>query len=74
MRTLILVYLISFMGLVMAGGGVWGLFRLVFGKNKPVPWRYYVMAIVMISGGITMLGIAQALRLLLGIILEGVLD
>ncbi|MFZ1186327.1 MAG: hypothetical protein WAO14_23605, partial [Pseudolabrys sp.] len=74
MRTLILVYLISFMGLVMAGGGVWGLFRLVFGKNKTVPWRYYVMAIAMISGGITMLGIAQALRLLLGIILEGVLD
>ena len=32
------------------------------------------MAIAMISGGITMLGIAQALRLLLGIILEGVLD
>ena len=28
MRTLILAYLISFMGLVMAGGGVWGLFRL----------------------------------------------
>jgi hypothetical protein len=32
------------------------------------------MATAMISGGITMLGIAQALRLLLGIILEGVLD
>ena len=32
MRTLILVYLISFMGLVIAGGSVWGLFRLVFGK------------------------------------------
>ena len=68
MRTLILAYLIGFMGLVMAGGGVWGLFRLVLGKNKPVPWRYYVMAIAMISGGITMLGIAQALRLIVGII------
>ena len=63
MRTLILAYLISFMGLVMAGGGVWGLFRLVPSKN--------VMAFAMISGGIAMLGIAQVLRLLVAIILEG---
>ena len=34
MRTIILSYVIAFMGLVMAGGGVWGLFRLVFGKNR----------------------------------------
>ena len=68
MRTIILA---NVMGFVMAIGGVWGLFRLVFGKNRPVPWRYYVMAFAMISGGITMLGIAQALRLLVGIILEG---
>ena len=70
-RTIILAYVIAFLGLVMAIGGVWGLFRLVFGKNRPVPWRYYVMAIAMISGGIAMLGIAQVLRLLVGIILEG---
>jgi hypothetical protein len=69
MRTIILAYLISFMDLVMAGGGVWGLFRLVPSKNRPAPWRYYVMAFAMISGGITMLGIAQALRLLVRIIL-----
>ena len=71
MRTIILAYVIAFLGLLMAIGGVWGLFRLVFGKNRPVPWRYYVMAIAMISGGIAMLGIAQVLRLLVGIILEG---
>ncbi|MGA7388046.1 MAG: hypothetical protein WA322_07700 [Pseudolabrys sp.] len=70
MDTIILTYVIGFMGLVMAGGGVWGLFRLVFGKNRPVPWRYYVMAIAMISGGIAMLGIAQALRLLFVILLN----
>jgi hypothetical protein len=70
MRTLILANLISFMGLVMAGGGVWGLFRLVPSKNRPAPWRYYVMAFAMISGGITMLGIAQVLRLLVAIIFE----
>jgi len=71
MRTIILAYVIAFLGLLMAIGGVWGLFRLVFGKNRPVPWRYYVMAIAMISGGIAMLGIAQVLRLLVAIILEG---
>jgi hypothetical protein len=32
------------------------------------------MAFAMISGGIAMLGIAQALRLLVRIILEGLLD
>jgi hypothetical protein len=74
MRTIILAYVISFLGLVMAIGGVWGLFRVVPGKNRPAPWRYYVMAFAMISGGIAMLGIAQALRLLVRIILEGLLD
>ena len=64
MRTVVLYYLIGLMGLVMAGGGVLGLFRLAFGKNRPVPWRYYVMAVAMISGGLSMLGIAQALRFL----------
>jgi hypothetical protein len=49
---------------------VWGLFRLVPSKNRPAPWRYYVMAFAMISGGITMLGIAQVLRLLVAIIFE----
>lgn len=72
MRTIILAYVIGFMGLVMAGGGVWGLFRLVFSKNRPMPWSYYVMAVAMISGGITMVGIAQALRFLVVILLNPV--
>lgn len=60
MRTIILSYVIGFMGLVMAGGGVWGVFRFFFGKNRQVmPWRYYVMAVAMISGGLAMLGIAH---------------
>jgi hypothetical protein len=63
---------IGFMGLVMAAGGVWGLFRLVFSKNRSVPWRYYVMAVAMISGGITMVGIARALHLLVVILLNPV--
>jgi hypothetical protein len=72
MGAIILAYVIAFMGLVMAGGGVWGLFRLVFGKNRPVPLSYYVTAVAMISGGIAMLGIAQTLRLLFVILLNPV--
>ena len=32
MRTIILAYVIFFLGLVMAIGGMWGLFRVVLGK------------------------------------------
>ena len=66
MRITILAYAIAFMGLIMIGGGVWGLFLLVGTTARP-PLRYYAMAIGMISGGIAMVGLAQALRLLLAI-------
>ena len=66
MRTAILAYAIAFMGLIMIGGGVWGLFLLVKTSVRP-PLRYFAMAIGMISGGIAMGGLAQALRLLVGI-------
>ena len=64
MRTTILAYAIAFMGLIMIGGGVWALFLLVKTRVRP-PLRYFAMAIAMISGGIAMGGLAQALRLLL---------
>jgi hypothetical protein len=54
------------MGLIMIGGGVWGLFLLVGTTVRP-PLRYYAMAIGMISGGLAMVGLAQALRLLVAI-------
>ena len=66
MRTTILAYAIAFMGLIMIGGGMWGLFLLVKTSVRP-PLRYFAMAIGMISGGIAMGGLAQALRLLLAI-------
>ncbi len=62
----ILAYAIAFMGLIMIVGGVWGLFLLVKSTVRP-PLRYFAMAIGMISGGIAMGGLAQALRLLVGI-------
>jgi len=67
MRTTILAYAIAFMGLIMIGGGVWGLFLLVGTTVRP-PFRYFAMAIGMISGGIAMGGLAQALRLLVRLV------
>jgi hypothetical protein len=64
MRTTILAYVIAFLGLIMIGGGIWGLFML-FTEEHRVPQRYYGMAIGMTCGGFAMGGIAQALRLLL---------
>jgi hypothetical protein len=46
--------------------GVWGLFLLVKMSVRP-PLRYFAMAIGMTSGGIAMVGLAQALRLLVAI-------
>jgi hypothetical protein len=66
MRTTILAYAIAFMGLIMIVGGVWGLFLLVKSTVRP-PLRYFAMAIGMTSGGLAMVGLAQALRLLLAI-------
>jgi len=70
MRTTILAYAIAFMGLIMIGGGVWGLYLLIKINVRP-PLRYYAMAIGMISGGLAMVGLAQALRLLVVIIGHG---
>jgi hypothetical protein len=67
MRTTILAYLIALMGLVIIAVGVWGLLMLVAEKTVRVPLRYYAMALGMISGGLAMGGLAQALRLLLEI-------
>jgi hypothetical protein len=62
MRTTILAYVIAFMGLVTIAAGAWDLFTEETARAR---LRYYAMAIAMISGGLAMGGLAQALRLLL---------
>jgi hypothetical protein len=62
MRTTILAYVLAFMGLVTIAVGVWDLFAKETARAR---LRYYAMAIGMISGGLAMGGLAQALRLLL---------
>jgi hypothetical protein len=38
--TNILAYVIAFLGLVMIGSGVWGLFYLQSAHPRPIPLRY----------------------------------
>jgi hypothetical protein len=59
MRTTILAYVIAFMGLVTIAVGVWDLFTAERARAR------VTVAIGMLSGGLTMVGLAQALRLLL---------
>ena len=66
MYTTILAYVIAFLGLVMIGTGVWGLYYLRSGP-RPVPLRYYAMMIALICGGFGLGGIAQGLRVLVAI-------
>jgi hypothetical protein len=63
-RTFILAWLIALLGLIMIVGGIWGLTDLFRQAVRP-PLKSYGGAISMICGGVAMLGVAQALRLLL---------
>ncbi len=60
--TTILAYVIAFVGLLMIVAGVWGFFILVTATTPRVPLRYYAIDLGMISGGLGMVGLAQALR------------
>jgi hypothetical protein len=57
---------IGFLGLVMIVGGIWGVIDL-YRQEVRHPLKSYGGAISMICGGVAMLGVMQALRLLLGI-------
>jgi hypothetical protein len=68
MWTTALAYMIAFMGFITFAGGAMGLLILMFedvARTGRVPLRYYAMMVALISGGLSMIGIAQGLRLLL---------
>ena len=67
-RTYILAWVIGLLGLVMIGGGIWGVIDL-FRQEVRAPLKSYGGAISMICGGVAMLGVAQLLRLELVLIL-----
>ena len=56
----------AFVGLAVIIAGVWGAVVLMAQKaDTPVPLRYYAIVIEMIGIGVSLLGIAQGLRILL---------
>jgi hypothetical protein len=65
MRTTILAYVMAVVGLITIIAGTWALLLLSTAAMPRVPLRYYAMAIGMVSGGLGMVGLAQALRLLI---------
>ena len=68
MRTYILAWVIGLLGLVMIGGGIWGVIDL-FRQEVRAPLKSYGGAVSMICGGVAMLGVAQLLRAELVLIL-----
>jgi hypothetical protein len=68
MRTTILAYVIALMGLVMIATGIYGLLILAGGDDDRVPsLADYAIVAALISAGLGLGGLAQALRLLLEI-------
>jgi hypothetical protein len=67
MRTTVLAYVIAVVGFVMLMFGAWGLFVL---NNAEIDVALTDEAIVfgLIGGGLAMIGVAQALRLLLVVV------
>jgi hypothetical protein len=63
MWTTWLAYLIVFMGFITFAAGAAGSTLILM--QEVVPLRYYAMVIALISGGLSMIGLAQGLRLLL---------
>ncbi len=68
MWTTVLAYVLDFIGFItFAAGGLafmWLIFEEV-GGSEGIPLRYYAVVATLISGGLSMIGIAQGLRLLL---------
>jgi hypothetical protein len=67
MVTTVLAYVIAAVGLATVLAGGWSLVMLTIQDNTrgDVDFREYAVAIAMIAGDFSMVGIAQALRLLL---------
>ena len=68
MRSFILAWVIGVLGLVMIAGGIWGVIDL-FRQEVRAPLKSYGGAVSMVCGGVAMLGVAQALRILLALLI-----
>jgi hypothetical protein len=68
MRTTILACLIAFAGLVIIAAGVWDLSSLEAETGETLALSDYAPGVQTIADGLVMLGVAQALRLLLVVV------
>ena len=68
MRSFILAWVIGVLGLVMIAGGIWGVIDL-FRQEVRAPLKSYGGAVSMVCAGVAMLGVAQALRILLALLI-----
>jgi len=62
MRTTILAYVIALGGVAMIAFGLWEFYILI---RERVALRHYIPTILTIAVGLVLIGLAQALRLLL---------
>ena len=67
MRTTVLAYVIAVVGLVMLLFGVWG-FIVLNSAEIDVALTDEAIVVGLIGGGLAMIGVAQALRLLLVVV------
>ena len=70
MRTSVLAYLTVAVGLIVIVAGLSGVFSLLTSPMPRVPLRYWALALAMVAGGLSMIAVAQALRLLVKIALQ----
>jgi hypothetical protein len=71
MKTTILAYLIALGGVAMIVFGLWGLYNLITERIAELRLRDYIPTIQTIAVGFVLIGLAQALRLLLVIFAAG---
>ena len=62
MKTTILVYVIALGGVAIIAFGLWELYTLI---RERVAVRHYIPTVLTIAVGLVLIGLAQALRLLL---------
>jgi hypothetical protein len=65
MKTTILAYVIALGGVAMIALGLWGLYILIRERVAELRLRDYIPTIQSIAVGFVLIGVAQALRLLL---------
>ena len=67
MHTIILAFVITLAGLLLIAGGAWQLSTLEAAEGEMLQVSDYISGIGTIASGLGMLGLAEALRLLLRI-------